>query len=168
MLALSTVQHARAEGTSQRLGQLLGSGRAHPTPSSKRKRVSRTSEGVVAQARPEQILFKPAGQVSAVLQREHDILKPGRPLHQLQMAIAVGPQCDLSQPSTHLVDRDERVRLLVRIGPDHDRHLGYDKHDPAGRNGQNSRNGTRAKTVLTEIGPVGIDVPRDRGVLRLT
>jgi transposase-like protein len=27
-------------------------------------------------------------------------------------------------------------------------HLGYDKHDPAGRNGGNLRNGTRAKTVL--------------------
>jgi putative transposase len=41
-------------------------------------------------------------------------------------------------------------------------HLGYDKHDPAGRNGQNSRNGTRVKTVLTEVGPVEIEVPRDR------
>jgi transposase-like protein len=41
-------------------------------------------------------------------------------------------------------------------------HLGYDKHDPAGRNGGNSRNGTRPKTVLTEIGPVEIEVPRDR------
>ncbi|MET9603298.1 transposase, partial [Streptomyces sp. NPDC006459] len=41
-------------------------------------------------------------------------------------------------------------------------HLGYDKHDPAGKNGGNSRNGTRAKTVLTDVGPVGISVPRDR------
>ena len=41
-------------------------------------------------------------------------------------------------------------------------HLGYDKHDPVGRNGQNSRNGTRSKTVLTDIGPVELDVPRDR------
>jgi hypothetical protein len=41
-------------------------------------------------------------------------------------------------------------------------HLGYDKHDPSGRNGGNSRNGYRAKTVLTEIGPVEIEVPRDR------
>lgn len=41
-------------------------------------------------------------------------------------------------------------------------HLGYDKHDPAGKNGGNSRNGTRAKTVLTEVGPVQIAVPRDR------
>jgi putative transposase len=41
-------------------------------------------------------------------------------------------------------------------------HLGYDKHDPAGRDGGNSRNGTRAKTVLTDVGPVQITVPRDR------
>ena len=31
-------------------------------------------------------------------------------------------------------------------------HLGYDRHDPTGRDGGNSRNGTRTKTVLTEIG----------------
>jgi putative transposase len=41
-------------------------------------------------------------------------------------------------------------------------HLGYDKGDPAGKNGGNSRNGTRGKTVLTEVGPVDIAVPRDR------
>jgi putative transposase len=41
-------------------------------------------------------------------------------------------------------------------------HLGYDKHDVVGRDGGNSRNGTRAKIVLTEIGPVQIEVPRDR------
>jgi transposase-like protein len=41
-------------------------------------------------------------------------------------------------------------------------HLGYDKHDPVGRDGGNSRNGTRTKTVLTQIGPVPIEVPRDR------
>jgi transposase-like protein len=40
-------------------------------------------------------------------------------------------------------------------------HLGYEKHDPDGRGSGNSRNGTRAKTVLTEIGPVEIEVPRD-------
>jgi putative transposase len=40
--------------------------------------------------------------------------------------------------------------------------LGYEPHDPEGRNSGNSRNGTRSKTVLTEVGPVEIDVPRDR------
>jgi putative transposase len=43
-----------------------------------------------------------------------------------------------------------------------DDHLGYARHDPAGRDGGNSRNGHRAKTVLTEAGPVEISVPRDR------
>src|SRR5918993_4334271 len=41
-------------------------------------------------------------------------------------------------------------------------HLGYDKHDPAGRNRGNSRNGKRAKTVLTDSGEVAVEVPRDR------
>ena len=42
-------------------------------------------------------------------------------------------------------------------------HLGYEKHDPAGAGTGNIRNGTRAKTVLTEsTGHVEIDVPRDR------
>src|ERR1700752_4769451 len=43
-----------------------------------------------------------------------------------------------------------------------DDHLGYGKHDPAGHNSGNSRNGHRAKTLLTEAGPVDISVPRDR------
>jgi putative transposase len=41
-------------------------------------------------------------------------------------------------------------------------HLGYDKHDPVGRNLGNSRNGKRAKTVLTDSGEVEVEVPRDR------
>ena len=43
-----------------------------------------------------------------------------------------------------------------------DDHLGYSRHDPAGRDGGNSRNGHRAKTVITEAGPVEFSVPRDR------
>ena len=41
-------------------------------------------------------------------------------------------------------------------------HLGYERHDATGRDGGNSRNGHRSKTVLTEVGPVEIKVPRDR------
>ncbi len=41
-------------------------------------------------------------------------------------------------------------------------HVGYDKHAAVGRNGRNSRNGTRPKTVVTEVGEVTISVPRDR------
>lgn len=42
-------------------------------------------------------------------------------------------------------------------------HLGYEKHDAPPEGAGNVRNGTRAKTVLTEhSGPVEIEVPRDR------
>src|SRR5437667_12824692 len=44
-----------------------------------------------------------------------------------------------------------------------DDHLGYTRHEPAGRDGGNSRNGHRAKTVLTDTGPVEISVAADRG-----
>lgn len=42
-------------------------------------------------------------------------------------------------------------------------HLGYDKHVAEGRNGANSRNGNRIKTVLSDnAGEVRVVVPRDR------
>lgn len=40
--------------------------------------------------------------------------------------------------------------------------LGYERGDPAGQGSGNSRNGNTSKTVLTELGPVDLDVPRDR------
>jgi transposase-like protein len=43
-----------------------------------------------------------------------------------------------------------------------DDHLGYSRHDREGRKSGNSRNGHRAKTVITEAGPVELSVPRDR------
>ena len=39
-------------------------------------------------------------------------------------------------------------------------HLGYDKHDPAGRGSGNSRNGATPKTVLSDVGAVDLAVPR--------
>ncbi|MCT1777195.1 IS256 family transposase, partial [Brachybacterium sp. p3-SID957] len=41
-------------------------------------------------------------------------------------------------------------------------HLGYDKHAAEGRGSGNSRNGTTPKTVESEVGPIELDVPRDR------
>lgn len=40
--------------------------------------------------------------------------------------------------------------------------LGYQRGDPAGRGSGNSRNGTTPKRLLTEIGEIELDVPRDR------
>jgi putative transposase len=41
-------------------------------------------------------------------------------------------------------------------------HVGYEKHDPAGRNSGNSRNGKSAKTLKGNFGTLPIEVPRDR------
>jgi putative transposase len=68
---------------------------------------------------------------------------------------------DLVGPDGLLTGVTKRV-LEAGLEAEITEHLGYEKHDPEGRNGENSRNGTRAKTVLTEIGPVPLDVPRDR------
>ena len=43
-----------------------------------------------------------------------------------------------------------------------DVHLGYEKHDKAGNNSGNSRNGKYSKTIQTEQGQATISVPRDR------
>ena len=41
-------------------------------------------------------------------------------------------------------------------------HLGYERGDVAGHGSGNSRNGTTAKTLRTDIGEVTVEVPRDR------
>ena len=43
-----------------------------------------------------------------------------------------------------------------------DQHLGYGKHNVAGRNHLNSRNGPRVKTILTDLGELRVACPRDR------
>jgi putative transposase len=62
-----------------------------------------------------------------------------------------------------LLNRLTKNVLETALEAEMDEHLGYEKHEVSGRGSGNSRNGTRTKTVLTEIGPVEIDVPRDTG-----
>jgi transposase-like protein len=66
----------------------------------------------------------------------------------------VGPGGLLSELTKQVLETGLEVEM--------EEHLGYAKHAVEGRNHGNSRNGTRSKTVITEIGPVDIDVPRDR------
>jgi putative transposase len=61
-----------------------------------------------------------------------------------------------------LLSRLTKVVVEAALEGEMDDHLGYGKHDPAGRNGGNSRNGTRSKTLVTEAGPIEVEVPRDR------
>lgn len=66
----------------------------------------------------------------------------------------VGPGGLLSDLTKQVLETGLEVEL--------EEHLGYAKHAVEGRNHGNSRNGTRPKTVITEVGPVTIDAPRDR------
>ena len=54
-------------------------------------------------------------------------------------------------------------RLLERaMGAELTVHLGYGKHDPAGKNTGNSRNGTSPKRIKGEFGNIDLATPRDR------
>ena len=68
---------------------------------------------------------------------------------------------DLVGPGGLLGDLTKRV-LEAGLEAEMTDHVGYERHDPAGRNSGNSRNGTRTKTVITDVGPVELAVPRDR------
>jgi putative transposase len=81
-------------------------------------------------------------------------------LAQQLLAQAKEQGVELVGPDGLLNQLTKRV-LETALEEEMSEHLGYDKHDPVGRNRGNSRNGVRSKTVLTEIGPVAIDVPRD-------
>ena len=56
------------------------------------------------------------------------------------------------------------VREVLQAGLDTEmtEHLGYERHAVEGRGSGNSRNGFYSKTLNTEIGAVGLEVPRDR------
>lgn len=71
------------------------------------------------------------------------------------LAQAKEQSIELVGPDGLLGQLTKNVRETV-LDAEMSEHLGYEKHDPAGRGSGNSRNGTRSKTVLTEIGPVEI------------
>jgi transposase-like protein len=73
---------------------------------------------------------------------------------QEQGAELLGPDGLLSQVTKAVLER--------ALGEELTAHLGYEKHDPAGRGSGNSRNGSTPKRLLTEIGGIDLEVPRDR------
>jgi len=104
---------------------------------------------------------------TAKMGRKHDDGKPARrPLvdeeladqllgrAQAEGAELLGPDGLLSQVTRAVLERALAEEMTG--------HLGYEKHDPAGRGSGNSRNGSTGKTVLTDIGAVDLAVPRDR------
>jgi transposase-like protein len=91
----------------------------------------------------------------------------------------VGASAELERMAAELVER-AREQGLELVGPqgllagvtktvveaaleeEMTDHLGYEPNDPAGRGSGNSRNGKTAKTLHTDVGPVRVEVPRDR------
>jgi putative transposase len=66
----------------------------------------------------------------------------------------IGEQGLLNQLTKALIERAMQAELT--------HHLGYEKHDPAGRGSGNARNGTSRKTIQGNFGSAEIEVPRDR------
>lgn len=92
----------------------------------------------------------PTGEPSVEAQVARDLVERAR----TEGAQLVGPGGLLSGLTKTVLETALEVEM--------EDHLGYAKHAPEGRDCGNSRNGTRSKTVLTEVGEVDIDVPRDR------
>ncbi|MFB7800877.1 IS256 family transposase [Isoptericola sp. NPDC056134] len=82
-------------------------------------------------------------------------------LAQQLVAQAKAAGIDLVGPDGLLTGLTKQV-LETALDEELTEHLGYPPGERAAKTGSNERNGTRSKTVLTEIGPVELDVPRDR------
>ena len=94
-----------------------------------------------------------------------DLVIPDRPSEQMLaeqlVARAREEGIDLVGPDGFLTRITKSV-LEAALDVEMTDHLGYEAHDPSGRGSGNSRNGTTRKTVQTDVGPVTIEVPRDR------
>src|SRR3954451_14978391 len=66
----------------------------------------------------------------------------------------LGPDGLLGQVSKTVLERAPSEELT--------QHLGYERHEAAGRGSGDSRNGSYGKRLLTDRGPVDLEVPRDR------
>src|SRR6188474_841897 len=66
----------------------------------------------------------------------------------------IGENGLLKQLTKEVLERAMQVEMTE--------HLGYEKHDPAGRRTGNSRNGKTSKTIKGDFGRLPIEVPRDR------
>ncbi len=75
-----------------------------------------------------------------------------------ELAKGVTSEKDLSASFSELMKKTLEKALEAEM----DVHLGYGKHEPSGRNKQNSRNGYSRKKLKTESGEFDLETPRDR------
>ena len=89
--------------------------------------------------------------------------RPDRSLAEQLVDLARADGKNLVGPGGLLSDLTKQV-LDTGLEVEMEEHVGYAKHASEGRNGGNSRNGTRSKTVITVVGPIELGVPRDRAL----
>lgn len=66
----------------------------------------------------------------------------------------LGPEGVLTELTSRIMNRAMEAEMSE--------HLGYELGDPAGHGSGNNRNGTSAKTMLTDAGAIPVKIPRDR------
>jgi putative transposase len=134
----------------------------HDTPSSVDDEVAALAERIAAE-RPRLPLAEPAVDEAAARQAArkavHDLLD--KQAMDAVLARVKGDGVRLTGPGGFL---SELVKAVLERGLQAEltEHLGYGRHEATGRGSGNSRNGSTAKTVQTEVGPVEVRVPRDR------
>ena len=81
------------------------------------------------------------------------------------------PEELIAQLSEHCKTKDDldgimkmmwQSLLNQALDTEMDEHLGYKKHESAGRGSDNRRNGRTSKTLKGELGPIEVETPRDR------
>ena len=75
-----------------------------------------------------------------------------------ELAKDIKTEADLNALSRELLKLTVETALSAELTE----HLGYEKHQTTFGKTSNSRNGKSQKTVKSEIGDIGINVPRDR------
>jgi len=90
--------------------------------------------------------------------RDHDECDRSAGIGESTLGAGQGGRGELVGPNG-LLNQLTATVLEAALEAKMDEHLGYEKYQAEGRDGGNSRHGRRAK-VLTEIGPVTIEVPR--------
>jgi putative transposase len=92
---------------------------------------------------------------------DNDAERPERSVAEQLVDQARADGVDLVGPGGLLSKLTKQV-LETGLEVEMEEHLGYEKHAFEGRDRGNSWNGTRSKTLITEVGPVDLEVPRDR------
>ncbi len=143
---------APAVDSDERSEELAIAGVAGPSAGARRPLSAEVVDGVVGRARGRRRVREAVG-VDPDLRISDQVLDELLAGASTEEQLA-GPGGVLAQLTKRLVERAMEVELTD--------HVGYEPHHEPPGGGQNQRNGTTRKTLITEHGKVVIDAPRDR------